>query len=362
MPSSPSLKNRPLSYLDAVRIFTEIENDLKDTCKNLGQSTVQLFQAFDSIHTQLHSVDLQRTMHPVKPQWKLMHKEYTDLVWKIRTNASSISARIKMFGAVVLPLAVRPSTGQSSRSHREKFHVLQSYMTISAEQAALTFQLVEKVVNLNSALSNFHTEIAKAASQRASSGQRELQDLSYKILELQTNVKNLYSGSSKLSCPDVTYVVFTAFRLIKSSGQHTSRAKLSRYNLTLGGNDLSQMSNLYQGLDRTRSEVAHQQYTSRMSHRRAGTLSQVRTAISDLVPSELLTLEAALSFFMSIWLRLQADCLDIVSWIQNDRNNPEPPPCIAVHLHGGYTIYSTLANSLDLYVEAIDPLQFSNNA
>lgn len=60
---------------------------------------------------------------------------------------------------------------------------------ISAEQAALTFQLVEKMVNLNSLSSNFHTEIARAASQRAQSGQRELQDLAQKILLLQTNVQ-----------------------------------------------------------------------------------------------------------------------------------------------------------------------------
>ncbi|KAJ7130132.1 hypothetical protein C8R44DRAFT_61510 [Mycena epipterygia] len=355
MSSSHSLKRKPLSYMDVLRIFNELETDLKDACKNLAQSTVQLTQGFDSIAMQLHSVDLQAMMPPVKPQWKLIRRDYKELVLQIRTNASTISARIKMFCTVILPLSIRPSAGQSSRSHHEKLHVLQSYMTISAEQAALTFQLVEKAVNLNSVSSNFHTEIARATSQRASSGQRELQDLSQKISALQTNVKNLYSGSSKLSCPDATYVAFTAFRLIGSAGRQSSKAKLSRYHLTLS-NDLSQISSLFQDLDGTRNEVAHAQYTAQISHRKSDVLSQARTAISDLVPNEISILEATLNFFLAIWLRLQADCLDVVSWIQNNR---EPPPSISAYLHGGYTIYSALANSLDAYVEAID-LQFAN--
>jgi glutamine synthetase type III len=60
---------------------------------------------------------------------------------------------------------------------------------ISAEQAALTFQLAEKAIHLNSVMCNFHTEIARATSQRATTGQRELQDLAQKILLLQKNVQ-----------------------------------------------------------------------------------------------------------------------------------------------------------------------------
>ncbi|KAJ7701752.1 hypothetical protein B0H17DRAFT_163832 [Mycena rosella] len=319
MSSPHSSKRKPLSYLDVVRIFNELEPDLNDACKTLAQSTVRLMQDFDSIAAQLHSVDIQAMMPPVKPQWKLIRRNYKELVSQIRTNALTISARIKMFCAVILPLSIRPSAGQSSRSHHEKLHVLQSYMAISAEQAVLTFQLVSKAVELNSVSSNLHTEIARATSQRASSGQRELQDLSQKISALQMNVQNLYSGSSKLSCPDATYVAFTAFRMIASAGRQSSKAKLSRYHLALQGNDLSQISSLFQDLDGTRNEVTHAQYTTQISHRKSDVLSKARTAISDIVPNEILMLEAPLNLLLAIWLRLQADCLEIVNWIQNNR-------------------------------------------
>ncbi|KAJ7846341.1 hypothetical protein B0H14DRAFT_934429 [Mycena olivaceomarginata] len=193
MSSTHPLKRKPLSYLDVIRCLNELDADFKDSCKTLAQSTVQLIQGFNSISTQLHSVDLQAAMPPVKPQWKSMRREYMELIPILRTNAATCSARLKMFCSVILPLSVRPSSGQSSRSHREKQHVLQSFMTISAEQAALTFQLVEKAMHLNSGTSNFHTEIARATSQRASSGQRELQDLAQKIFLLQKNVENLFS-------------------------------------------------------------------------------------------------------------------------------------------------------------------------
>ncbi|KAJ6591114.1 hypothetical protein DFH09DRAFT_193770 [Mycena vulgaris] len=79
------------------------------------------------------------------------------------------------------------------------------------------------------------------------------------------------------------------------------------------------MSNLFQDLDGTRNEVTHAQYTTQISHRRSDVLSKARIAISDLVPNEILLLEASLSLFLAIWLRLQADCLDIANWIQNNR-------------------------------------------
>ncbi|KAF8208307.1 hypothetical protein K438DRAFT_1813786 [Mycena galopus ATCC 62051] len=318
MSSAHPQKRKPLSYMDIIRCFNDLDTDFKDACKGLAQSTVQLMQSFDSISMQLHSVDLQATMPPVKPQWKLIRRQYIELVPLLRANAATCSARIKMFCSVILPLSVRPSAGQPSRSHSEKQHVLQSFMSISAEQAALTFQLVQKVILLNSETCNFHTEIARATSQRASSGQRELQDLAQKILLLQNNVQNLFSESFKLSRPDATYVAFTAFRLIASAGRQSSKAKLSRYPLTLD-NDLSQMSTLFQELDATRNEVAHAQYTAQISHRKSDVLSKARTTISDLVPNEMLVLEAALSLFTAIWMRLQADSLDIFNWVQHNR-------------------------------------------
>ncbi|KAJ7031638.1 hypothetical protein C8F04DRAFT_695714 [Mycena alexandri] len=374
MSSTHRLKRKPLSYIDVVRSFGDLETDLKDACKNLAQSTVQLKQGFDSIATQLHSVDIQAVMPPIKPQWDLTRRGYMELVPLLRTNASTCSARIKMFCSVILPLSVRPSSGQSSRAYREKHHVLQSFMTISAEQAALTFQLVQKATALNAMTSKFHTEIARATSQRASSGQRELQDLAQKILMLQNNVQkcvspliklkdnddrrfSLYSASFKLSCPDVTYVAFTAFRLVATAGRQSAKAKLSRYPLTLDNSDLSEMSNLFQDLNGTQSEVAHAQYTTQISHRKSDVLSKARIATSDLVPNQILLLEPILSLVTAIWLRLQGDSLDVLNWVQNNR---EPPPCISTYLQGGHTIYSALANCLDNFVEVIDLQQFAS--
>ncbi|KAJ7248613.1 hypothetical protein B0H12DRAFT_1234932 [Mycena haematopus] len=299
MSSNHSQKRKPLSYMDIIRCFKELDTDFKDACKNLAQSTVQLTQDFDSISMRLHSLDLQAVMPPVKLQWQLIRK-------------------------------------------------------ISAEQAAHTFHLVEKVIRLNSGMCNFHTEIARVTSQRASSGQRELQDLAQKILSLQNNVQNLFSESFKLSRPDATYVAFTAFRLISASGGQSSKAKLSRYPLVSIQNTIDITPT--EELDGTRNEIAHAQYTTQISHRKSDALSKARTAISDLVPNGILMLEAALSLFTAIWLRLQTDSLDIFNWVQNNR---DPPPCISAYLHGGYTVYSTLIVALDTYAEAIDLQRFN---
>ncbi|KAJ7135436.1 hypothetical protein C8R43DRAFT_894099 [Mycena crocata] len=338
------LKRKPLSYTDVVRFFNELETDLKDACKSLAQSSVHLVQGFDSVATQLHSVDLQAMMPPIKPQLGNHVQEYMALVLQIHTNASTISARIKMFCTVILPLSIRPSTGQSSRSHREKIHVLQSYMTISAEQAALTFQLVERAVKLNSVLSNFHTDIARATSQRASSGQRELPDLVKKIVLLQTNILYIYNNLNLPQRLSIT-MIFPKCRTCSRT------LMVCMYQCTIF--DSSSVADSILG---ARNEVAHAQYATQISHRKSDVLSKARTTVSDLVPIVMVTLEETLSFIMAIWLRLQADCLDIFNWIQSNR---EPPPCISIYLNGGYTLYSQLASCLDAYVEAIDLQQLS---
>jgi hypothetical protein len=68
MSSGHSLKHEPLSYLDAVRVFNELEADLKDASRNSAHSAIQLLQAFNSISTRLHTLDMQVIMPPMKPQ------------------------------------------------------------------------------------------------------------------------------------------------------------------------------------------------------------------------------------------------------------------------------------------------------
>nr|GAT45959.1 tryptophan synthase beta subunit-like PLP-dependent enzyme [Mycena chlorophos] len=327
----------PLSYLDIARCLFELEGDLKLASQNLALSTVQLVQGFDAIATQLHSVDIQAIMPPLKPQWKRLRSEYLELLSLLRTNVLNISARIKMFCAVILPLSVQQA---SSRRQQEKAHVLHSYMTISADQAALAFGLVDKAITFNSVFSNFHRELARATSQQTSTSPRELQDLAHKTTLLHKSIKQLYTGSSKLSCPDATYPAYTAFRLIVSAGQQTAKTKLSRYHLTLDSN-LAHMSTLFQGLDDARNEIAHAQYAAKMSHRTSEVLSTTRTAVSDLVPRQMLLVETMLSLVMAIWLRLQADCLDIGNWVRSP--SMDPPACIAAYSHGS-TIYETFGH------------------
>jgi hypothetical protein len=99
-----------------------------------------------------------------------------------------------MFCTVVLPLTSRTLKEGSARSHDEKIKVLQSYMSISSDHAALTKSLAENAVKLNSNLNSFHSEFAQLVSRSAStSGRTELRDLQHKISELEANVKQLYA-------------------------------------------------------------------------------------------------------------------------------------------------------------------------
>jgi len=70
------MSHEPISYTDAVRIFSDgdVQADLDDACKKLAQSTVDIMQAFDSVATQLHTVDLHGLAAPTLPKWNLIRK------------------------------------------------------------------------------------------------------------------------------------------------------------------------------------------------------------------------------------------------------------------------------------------------
>ncbi|KAK7460877.1 hypothetical protein VKT23_008806 [Stygiomarasmius scandens] len=190
-------KVKVLSYTDAVQVFRDedIVANLRDACQKLAQSSVALMKTFETICDQLHSIDMQGMAPPLKPRWSAYRKDFAEIVWQQRVNAGFISGRLKMFCTVVLPLTVRNSTG-SARSHHEKIHVLKSYMNISSDHAALTRTLVDKSLQLSSNINNFHTDFAKLASQRASGGQRELQELARKLGELENTVRQIHATVS----------------------------------------------------------------------------------------------------------------------------------------------------------------------
>ena len=71
-----------------------------------------------------------------------------------------------------------------------------------------------------------------------------------------------------------------------------------------------------------RNEVTHAQYTAQVCHRKTDALTTAQTAISILVSDEMVAIESSLSFFLSIWSRLQFDCNDILYWLQHPRGHP----------------------------------------
>ena len=72
----------------------------------------------------------------------------------------------------------------------------------------------------------------------------------------------------------------------------------------------------------TRNEVTHAQYTAQVCHRKTDALTTAQTMISTLVSDEMIAIESSLSFFLSIWSRLQYDCNDILHWLQHSRGHP----------------------------------------
>jgi hypothetical protein len=67
---------KPIFYADAVRIFCDedVQADLNNACKKLAQSTVDLMQTFDTVATQLHTVDLHGLAAPMLPKWNSIRK------------------------------------------------------------------------------------------------------------------------------------------------------------------------------------------------------------------------------------------------------------------------------------------------
>ncbi|KAF8062327.1 hypothetical protein FPV67DRAFT_266790 [Lyophyllum atratum] len=357
---STSLKQKAtVSYADTVRSVNagDVQGDLDSACEQLALTAIRLMENFEYIAKQLHTIDLLGLASPFKPQWSSLRKEFRDLLWHFRSNAGFISARLKMFCTVVLPLTARNSS--TSRSHDEKLQVLRSFMSISADHAALTRNLVGNAMKFNNTLNTFNTDFLKFASQRVTAGQRELRELSEKLTDLESNVRQLCLANGKFSSPDVTHFAYSLYRTCASSKRKSSRGKASHQRLALNTPDLAIIDRLYEQLDLTRNEVAHAQYTAQVCHRKTDAITTAQTAMSTLVSDEMIAIESGISFFLAIWSRLQWDCTDILHWLQNPRNHPETPSAIVSLLDGGQTLYATVADALDTCVIGIDPSHFA---
>ncbi|KAG6889393.1 hypothetical protein C0992_005477 [Termitomyces sp. T32_za158] len=184
-----STQKTTVTYAGALRSINspDVRADLDSACEQLAFTTSRLMENFDYIAKQLHTIDMSGSAPPFKPKWKSLRKDFKDLLWNFRSNACFISGRLKMFCTVVLPLSARNSS--SARSHDEKLRVLGSFMSISADHAALTRNLVGSAMKFNNSLNTFHTEFLRFARHRVSGGQEELRELAHKLADFEGNIR-----------------------------------------------------------------------------------------------------------------------------------------------------------------------------
>lgn len=349
-------KSKPITYSNAVRAFNDrdVQEDIKDACRRLAQAMSTLVERFDAITKQMHTIDMKRLTSPLKPRWCAIRKEFTELLWQYRTNAGFISGRLKLFCTSVLPLAARNIEGRSRRSHEECMQVLQSFMTISAEHAALTRSLVERAMSVSSLLLGFHIDFSKLASSHVSIGQKEILDLSHRLSELEGYIRQLCISNGEISNPDVSHIVFSTFRIVVGSGRRPGRSKITHQRLPLA-DDLASVTRAYEGLERKRNEVAHAQYAAQLRHSGKDFLSGVQTTLATLVSDDILTFESGLSLFLAVWSRLRTDCSEMFHWLQNPSPQAKIPLAVSTYAESNHSLYVTLAGALDVCAASIDP-------
>ncbi|KDR77315.1 hypothetical protein GALMADRAFT_139308 [Galerina marginata CBS 339.88] len=353
--SYPS-KPKPVSYTEVVRAFSgqDVQDDINDACGKLAHAMTAMMEKFDAITKQMHTIDLLRLSAPLVPKWDSMRQDLAELLWQFRTNSGVISGRLKLFCTAVLPMAARNLDAKSARSpsHNESLQVLQSYMSISAEHAALTRTLTDRVFRLSARMVVFVTEFTKLVGRHAVSGQQEMWDLSQRLSELDNQVQHLFTTTSELSITDITHLLFTSSRMISSAGR-TGRSKITRKQIVLDG-DLINIGKAYESADRKRNEVAHAQYAAQLRQSRTDPLAVAQTMVSSFLLDQMLTSESGLSFFLSIWSRLRTDCTEIFQWTKNP-GQFAVPPIISCYAESGSTLYAALATALDVYCSGIDP-------
>ncbi|KAG5649430.1 hypothetical protein H0H81_003917 [Sphagnurus paluster] len=186
---STAAKKVTITYADVVHSINapEVQEDLDNACEQMALTALRLIENFDFITKQLHTIDLLRLSSPFNPHWISLRKQFMDILWHFRSNAGFISGRLKMFCTVVLPLAARNIS--TSRAYDEKLQVLKSFVNISADHASITRNLAGNAMKFNHALNTFHTDFLKFVSERAVTGQRELRELSQKLTELESEVR-----------------------------------------------------------------------------------------------------------------------------------------------------------------------------
>ncbi|RXW16914.1 hypothetical protein EST38_g8940 [Candolleomyces aberdarensis] len=232
---SYSSKPKCLTYPDATRAFADenVRDDINDACARLGQAMSKMMERFDSVAKQMHTLDLQRLAAPLKPRWDALSKEFRELLWQYRNNAGVISGRLKMFCTSVLPIAARNLNGRSRQTYEETVKVLQAFMSISAEHAALTRTLLDRALAFLQQMVAFHAELAKLVSRQSTTGQREIYELAVKLSDLEAQVGQICILNLEVPRPDVTHVTYSTFKIVSSSGRRPGRSKIPQQRMTV---------------------------------------------------------------------------------------------------------------------------------
>ncbi|KAF5325235.1 hypothetical protein D9619_009583 [Psilocybe cf. subviscida] len=351
-----------VSYSDAVKTFNspDVQDDINNACDRLVLALSAMVQRYDSITKQMHTIDLLRFSAPMTPKWLSMRQDLTEILWQSRTNAGVISGRLKLFCTTVIPMAIRnidPKSAHGSFFHDENIQVLQSFMNISAEHAALSMNLFERIFRLTARLVNFLAELTRITSRHAVGGQREMSEVSQKLSEFGSVVQQLFVTARETpGSPDSRYIMFTSSRLVHFSGPAHARSRLTRRPIVLDG-DLSTIAKAYDQADRKRNEVAHSQYSAQLRQDRADPLSSTHTALAGFVSDLITTSEAGMGLTLSIWSRLRADCSEIYHWTKHPTQTAIP--CVvSCYMDTGGTIYAPLTRPLETYAAGVDPSKY----
>ncbi|TFK29565.1 hypothetical protein FA15DRAFT_664113 [Coprinopsis marcescibilis] len=350
--SQLATKARPISYAEAVNMLTDKDvcRDVDDACAKLSQAMALLMQRFNAVAKQMHTIDLQRLTKPLKPGWESICKEYQEVACLYRANAGTISGRLKLFCTAVLPVAARVADPRSRRSHEEVTQVLQSFMAITAEHAMHTRSLLKRTIMLIRTMVAFHSELAELVGRQASSGRKEMQDLSVKVDELEMQVRHVCSLNAELTQVGAVHSVYAIFRTVSLFGEKPTKSKIPGQRLALT-DDLAKVSKAFESLDTKRNEFAHAEYCAQVRSAQSEFLSRVQTTVSPLISDALLYLESSLTLFLAIWVRLRTDCCEIGHWI----NHPNfEAPVVSACQQSGKTLYVSLAQCLDVYIAGLD--------
>ncbi|KAK2460021.1 hypothetical protein APHAL10511_007944 [Amanita phalloides] len=351
----------PLSftYPDAVHVFNDhnVQADLAQACEKLAKATASLLSKFDAIATQVNKLGANGGVpSDLRARWSCMHRDFQQLMWQTRTNATFISGRLKLFSTSVLPLVARDASRSASRRLvDEKLQVTLSFTSISADNASLTQSLACRTVQFCSALNAVHAELVKSAEQKNGDSQKELYHLVRKLSDLDSTVQQVCAANVKLAMPDVAHLVYSVFRIIVTSLRKPGRSKVCHKRVSLR-RDASMIGSLHEQLDQTYNEVAHAQYAVQTGPAR----SEVVVAhLALLVCEALMTTESVISLFLATWSRLQCDCTEILYWLKGTGENGPLPACISVYVDQGKTLYPGMASALDVFVSGLEPSWFT---